>query len=284
MAIDTTKLPAVNPDDTKAVQASLDRAALAKSFSLQNPLVAAGADMTTLLGRGLGGAYNTAARLPNAFGANLPTIDDNSGFFGGNSASATPYYDKLRTPEQPVAMPVAAPVPVTASAPEPVAPLPAAMAKPAEQSNFDKAIAYSTAGGDMRPEVVGGRFHSAMQGLNGETAANRGAYGTSAEKNKLIQQYLDPNTSQELQDKIAPLVGAEAKSKWTQEKDILGNPTGNSFNTSTRERVDAAGNAIGAGGTAPTPGHIANLKAHPETAPLYDAQFGAGAAKRVLGA
>jgi len=103
------------PVDPQAAQAASDRDAIEQSFSMQNPLVAAGADLATLPGRAFGGAYNTAARLPNAFGANLPTIADNSPFFGGNSASMTPYYDKLR-----------AGAPAPAATPAPAAPAPAA--------------------------------------------------------------------------------------------------------------------------------------------------------------
>lgn len=219
MAISTAALPQITRDEAKTAQAAADRAALAKSFSLQNPLLAAGMDVLTLPGRGLGGAYNTAARLPNAFGANLPTISDTSPFFGGNSASMTPYFDRLRAPEQPsVEMPkmAATPAPVAEKTPAPVATTAAAAteAKPTAQSNWDKANEFAqqqaaAAGGDPNGSVYRTSLALALHGLNAETQAQ--AQDTQAQTGR-GQQLMTPHViSQE--EEIDPVTGMSTRNK-----------------------------------------------------------------------
>lgn len=93
MAIDENTLPKLKPEDALAAQTAADRAAILQG--VVNPLASAGMDIATLIPRGLGGAYNTATRLPRMLGVNLPTIPEDSRFFGGNAASMTPFYDKI---------------------------------------------------------------------------------------------------------------------------------------------------------------------------------------------
>lgn len=110
-------------------QAASDKARLKKAFSLENPAIAAGADILSLPGRGIGGAVNTALRLPRALGLDIPFIPE--GFFGGDSSSLTPYFDRLREPVTPAA-PVAVAAPAVAAA-APVA-APVAAVKPLGQN------------------------------------------------------------------------------------------------------------------------------------------------------
>lgn len=69
-------------------------------------LAAAAADIFTLPVRGVMGAANTALRVPNAFGANIPYIPEAA--FGGSSSSLTPYFDRVR--DTAGATPTSAPV------------------------------------------------------------------------------------------------------------------------------------------------------------------------------
>jgi hypothetical protein len=215
----------------KAAQAASDRAALVKSFSLQNPLMAAGMDIATLPGRGLGGAYNTAARLPNALGANLPTIADNSAFFGGNSASMTPYYDKLRQPEQPAAV---APTSTATTAADnaPLAPTaPAAtpaVAKPIVAPNFMPTLSGPNTAQDM---VLEGRNLMNTQGIGGFVQAkglNRMAQTVNQTNEPLVRgQYELRNTAMTAnerleQAKLTEHQRLQNQETWTQDKNMMG--------------------------------------------------------------
>lgn len=207
--INTATLPPLDPDAAKAAQAVSDKAALVNAFSLKNPLMAAGMDMATLVGRGLGGAYNTAARLPNAFGANLPTISDTSPFFGGNSASMTPYFDRLRTPDQQVpAAPTPVATPAAAATPAPAAATPApAAATPAPQSNWEKAMAYAQQA--PTTEQQGTRLALAMHALSADTVAN--ASRISAETGKSAALLLPHEISQE--QELDPITGMATRNR-----------------------------------------------------------------------
>lgn len=93
---------------------------------------------------------------------------------------------------------------------EPATPATAAATKTAtkELSNFEKAIAYSIAGGDQRPEVVGTRFQRAYQGLNAETAAQAAAtHATTAQ-----QQTMTPHVIAQ-EEEIDPLTGMSTRNK-----------------------------------------------------------------------
>lgn len=69
-----------------------DRAALDDGW---DRTIAATQDLVTLPGRGLAGAFETGVTRPlNALGLNLPYLPD--AVYGGNAASPTPYYDKIR--------------------------------------------------------------------------------------------------------------------------------------------------------------------------------------------
>lgn len=218
----------VTPDDAKAAQSASDRSAIVKSFSLQNPLMAAGMDVLTLPGRGLGGAYNTAARLPNAFGANLPTISDTSPFFGGNSASMTPYYDRLREPDQ---KPSTAPTstattavdntPMTQTAPATPAP---AAAKP-----------IAAPGMLQRPDLISEAerlVNTPGLGLAGLGLAKRVAGGVGSERSAEISgQYglqREAMTANERleQAKLAEHQRQQNLETWTPDKDMYGGVVG----------------------------------------------------------
>jgi len=182
MALDTNTLPTLNTPDAQSAQTAADRAALAKAFSLQNPLMAAGMDLATLPGRAAMGVTNTALRLPRALGADIPFIPEAA--FGGNSSSMTPYFDRLRTQEAPAEVVPAAPAaPAAPTKPETPAVGASAISKP--QSNWDIANAFATkqaaaAGG--APEIYRTSLALALKGLNAETAAQ--AQATSAGKER----------------------------------------------------------------------------------------------------
>jgi hypothetical protein len=221
----------VDGGDPKAAQSESDRAAIVKSFSLQNPLMAAAMDIGTLPGRGLGGAYNTAARLPNAFGANMPTIPDTSAFFGGNSASMTPYFDKLRQPET-------QPTPVTSTATtavddSPLAPTASAApasaaAKPIAAPNFMPTMSGPNNAQDMVSE---GRNLMNTQGIGGFVQAkglNRMAQTVNQTNDPLIRgQYELQNTAMTAnerleQAKLAEHQRQQQQETWTPDKNMMG--------------------------------------------------------------
>jgi hypothetical protein len=183
MALDTNTLPALNPPNAQVAQTAADRAALARSFSLQNPLLAAGMDIATLPGRAAMGVANTALRLPRALGADIPFIPEAA--FGGDSSSMTPYFDRLRTQETPAEVAPAAPVAAPVAPVKPETPAVGVSATPKPQSNWDIANAFATkqaaaAGG--APEIYRTSLALALKGLNAETAAQ--AQATSAGKER----------------------------------------------------------------------------------------------------
>lgn len=233
MALDTTALPQINPDAAKAAQSASDKAALMKSFSLQNPFMAAGMDVLTMPGRGLGGAYNTAARLPNAFGANLPTIPDTSPFFGGNSASMTPYFDKLRTPDQPpteTTAPVPAPTTPAATAPAATA---SVATTPVAQEKVTAPNFLPTLSGpnDAQEMISQGRDLMNTQGIGGFVQAkglNRMAQTVNQANQPLISgQYELQNTAMNANERLeqAKLVDRQRQQQletWTPDKNMMG--------------------------------------------------------------
>ena len=92
---------------------------------------AAAMDVLTLPGRAAGGVANTAIRGVRALGADVPYIPE--AFFGGDSTSMTPYYDRLRRADPPK------PVKDNAASPDQYAgpqdmPMPAELPAPATAS------------------------------------------------------------------------------------------------------------------------------------------------------
>ncbi|MHB0965270.1 MAG: hypothetical protein ACYC36_02340 [Bellilinea sp.] len=219
---------AANPVSAKDAQAAADRAALLKSFSMQNPLVAAGADIATLPGRALGGAYNTLARLPNALGANLPTISDTSPFFGGNSASMTPYYDQLRQPAAPApattpaaATPTPTPAPVVAPTVAPVTQKVSAPVTPLSATLTDWAKQAPTS------EQMGTRYALAARQLAAESGATSAQAQATNAQTAQEQLFSMPREIGQIQA-LDPLSGMA-----TRNQNIYGqlNPTTHSWDT-----------------------------------------------------
>jgi hypothetical protein len=90
------------PNDPQAVA---DREAMLDTL---RRMKAAGMDITTLPGRGLLGAAETAITRPlRALGVPVPYLPES--VYGGNRASMTPYYDRLRAQETPAVAPTATP-------------------------------------------------------------------------------------------------------------------------------------------------------------------------------
>lgn len=100
---------------TPEQQAEADRAAIAafgqQVLGVGSKLGAAFNDLVTMPVRGVAGAVNTALRVPNAFGANIPFIPDN-----GWLSSATPYSDRL--PRAAAPAPTATVAPATSGGPD----------------------------------------------------------------------------------------------------------------------------------------------------------------------
>lgn len=114
------------------IQKASDRANLKATLSSFKAPIAAAQDVLSLPGRALGGVVNTALRLPRALGLDIPFIPE--GFFGGDSSSLTPYFDRLREPVTPAA-PVAVAAPAVAAAAPVAAPVAAVAAvKPLGQN------------------------------------------------------------------------------------------------------------------------------------------------------
>ena len=65
-----------------------------------------------------------------------------------------------------------------------------------------------------------------------------------AQKQSWLKEYLDPNTPEARRDILGPLVGAQAKDKWTPEKNIMGEPTGRFFNAATGEYKSDSSTAV----------------------------------------
>lgn len=83
----------LSPAQAQAVQDSRMIGAGAADFGGGlGRLAAAAADVGTLPIRGVMGAVNTALRVPNALGIEVPYIPEEA--FGGSSTSMTPYYDR----------------------------------------------------------------------------------------------------------------------------------------------------------------------------------------------
>jgi hypothetical protein len=95
-------------------------------------------------------------------------------------------------------------------------------------------------------------------------------------KQKMHDEYLDPNTPEDRRDRIGHILGVIKPENVIPEKDELGRFTGRSFDTVTK--------ALSGGPTiAPLPNHIAALKAGTVTPQQFDEKYGPGASKRYQG-